>query len=97
MNRRFAFIHVLICLIVGTLVAEFTTVHWLSAAFWCSALLFITGSIAYIEDSMPGGFGNPDGTAKSMGYWYLFKSLGITFALVLLGFASQTWLGTHAS
>jgi hypothetical protein len=93
MYRRFAFIHVLICIIVGALVATFTNVHWLAAAFWCSAVLFITGSIGYIEDSMPGGFDNPEGTVKSLGYKFLLKTLGIAFALAQLGFGSQVWFG----
>ena len=97
MNRRFAFIHVLICVLAGALVAALTDVHWLAASFWCSAALFITGSIAYIEDSIPGGFDNPEGTEESLGYWFLLKSIGIALVLALLGFASQTWFGAHAS
>ena len=97
MNRRFALIHVSVCLVVGALVAALTDVHWLAAAFWCSAALFLTGSIAYLEDSVPGGYDNPDGTEKSLGYWFLLKSLGIALLLTLLGFGSQTWFGAHAS
>jgi hypothetical protein len=97
MNRRFAFIHVLICLLVGALAAALTDLHWLATSFWCSAALFFTGSIAYIEDSLPGGFDNQDGTEKTLGYWFLLKSLGITVVLALLGMGSQTWFGAHAS
>lgn len=63
MNLRTACIHVAVCAIVGGLVAAFTPAKWLAASLWISAAMYINGSLAYVEDALPGGFDNPDGSA----------------------------------
>lgn len=97
MNWTPRLIHIAISITVGVAVSVFTHIHWLAASFWCSAVLFLTGSMAYAEDSAPGGFDNPDGTERPLGTWFALKSLGITLVLVLIGFCFQTWLSTNVS
>jgi hypothetical protein len=53
--------HIGICLLIGGVVAYFTPAKWLAASFWVSAGLYISGSLAFYEDAVPGGFDNPDG------------------------------------
>lgn len=88
--------HVLIAFLIGGAIAYFTDANWLAASFWVSAAMFINGSIANVEDGLPGGFDNPDGTdapdyAKGRGAtMYALKSFGIAVALVFAGFVVQT-------
>ncbi len=98
MNRSVFAIHVLICLVIGGLIAYFTSAKWLAAAFWVSASLYINGSIAYVEDGQPGGFDNPDGKdtpeyAKGLGASiFALKSLAVTLALASVGVLIQWYL-----
>ena len=88
--------HVLIVVLIGGGIAYFTDAKWLAASLWVSAAMFINGSIANVEDGIPGGFDNPDGSdtpdyAKGRGaIKYALKSLGIALALVFAGFVVQT-------
>jgi hypothetical protein len=94
-SRWQALVHIAICVVIGLCVSAFTDLHWLAVAFWCSAVLFLNGSIACVEDSLPGGFDNPDGCGHPLGVWFIIKSLGITFILGFVGFGLQSWLGAH--
>lgn len=95
MNLRAAALHVAVCVAVGGLLAAFTPAKCLSASLWVSAALFITGSLAHVEDALPGGFDNPDGSAtpsfaKGPGATkYALQSLAITLGLAALGFYIQ--------
>lgn len=95
MNLRASAVHVAACLVVGGLVAAFTPAKWLAAAFWVSAALFFNGSMAAVEDAVPGGFDNPDGSAtpslaKGFGaIRFTLVSLAITAVLACLGFYVQ--------
>jgi len=76
-------------------VAAFSPIKWLAAALWVSAAMFITGSLATVEDALPGGFDNPDGSetpeyAKGIGATkYALRLVGVTLALAGLGFYVQ--------
>jgi hypothetical protein len=61
MDIRSLVIHILVCIGIAGILAYFTELKWLAGAFLVSAVLFINGSIAYVEDGKPGGFDNPDG------------------------------------
>lgn len=98
MNLRAACIHVAVCVIVGGLVAAFTPAKWLAASFWISAAMYINGSLAYVEDALPGGFDNPDGSAtpsfaKGVGATkYALQSIAVTLGLVAVGCYIQFYL-----
>jgi hypothetical protein len=91
MNFRVTAIHVAVCLAIGGLLAALTPAKWLAASFWVSAVLYINGSLAQLEDARPGGFDNPDGveippfeeglSAKK----FALQSLAITVVLAALG------------
>ena len=89
--------HIGICIVIGGVIAYFTSAKWLAASFWVSAAMFINGSIAYVEDSQPGGFNNPDGTdtqdfAKGSGATkFAIKSFAITICLAAIGFLFQEY------
>ena len=96
MDRSAVAIHVAICLAVGGVAWWFSGVNWLAATFWCSAVLYLTGSMAYAEDSEPGGFDNPDGRRERLGSAHAITSIAVTAALAGTGFAIQYWLGNVA-
>ncbi|MEI8028161.1 MAG: hypothetical protein WCH35_00095 [Comamonadaceae bacterium] len=91
MNLRATCVHVAVCVTVGGLVAAFTPAKWLAASLWISAALYINGSLATVEDALPGGFDNPDGSAtppiaKGTGATkYALQSLAVTLGLPALG------------
>lgn len=91
-------VHVAVAMLIGGVIAYFTDAKWLAASFWTSAAMFINGSLANVEDALPGGFDNPDGTdtpdfANGRGASiYALSSLAITLALVAAGFVAQTLL-----
>ncbi len=95
MNIRATAVHVAVCVVVGGVVAAFTPAKWLAAALWVSAVMFINGSFARVEDALPGGFDDPDGSetpsfAKGVGAAkYAFQSLAITAGLAALGLYIQ--------
>jgi hypothetical protein len=97
MDRSAFATHVSICLVVGGFAWWFTGVNPLAAAFWCSAVLYVTGSVAYVEDFLPGGFDNPDGRDPPLGSLFALKSFSIALVLAGLGAALQLWLGGNAS
>jgi len=88
--------HVAIALTVGAAIAYFTDAKWLAASFWVSAAMYINGSLANIEDALPGGFDNPDGAdtpelARGRGATkYALSSFAIFISLVVVGFILQT-------
>jgi len=98
MNWKGFIAHVLICLVVGALIAYFSHAKWLAAALWVSAALFINGSLAYYEDALPGGFDNPHGSHTSpithglgaLRYWVV--SLGVSAGLAVAGLFVQVYL-----
>ena len=97
MDKKALIWHIGISLIVGGVISYFTDAKWLAAAFWVSAAMYINGSIAYVEDGLPGGFDNPDGT-DTPGYskgWgaskFAVSSLAITVVLVGIGFFIQKY------
>ena len=97
MNRTAFAIHLSICLIAGAIASWLGGVNWLAAAFWCSAVLYFNGAMADAEDSEPGGFDNPGGEGKRLGFAHALKSVGVVVLLGAAGFAIQSWLGNSAS
>jgi hypothetical protein len=95
MDKRAAIIHVVVCIVIGGLIAAFTPAKWLAASLWVSAAMYINGSIAVVEDAQPGGFDNPDGAATSpltkgwSSTWFALRSLAVTIALAALGLYVQ--------
>jgi hypothetical protein len=95
MNFRAAALHVAVCLVIGAALAAFTPAKWLAASLWVSAALFINGSFARVEDALPGGFDNPDGSAtppfaRGLGATkYAVLSFVISAGLAALGFYVQ--------
>lgn len=96
MSRNAAAVHIAVCVVVGGLVAAFTPAKWLAASLWVSAAMFISGSLAMVEDARPGGFDNPDGSntpgfAKGIGApKFALQSLAITAVLAALGYYFQS-------
>ncbi len=97
MDKKALLWHIVICLLVGGLISYFTSAKWLAAAYWVSAAMFINGSLAYVEDGVPGGFDNPDGDntpdyAKGSGATiHALKSLTITIVLAAIGLIIQEY------
>jgi len=97
-NKKALIVHIGICLVVGGLISYFTSTKWLAASFWVSAAMYINGAIAEVEDSLPGGFNNPDGneTTKIVKGWratkFAITSLFITIVLVIIGYMLQEYL-----
>jgi len=97
-NKKLLALHIVISLIIGGVVSYYSEAKWLAAAFWVSAAMYINGSIAYAEDARPGGFDNPDGKTPSnltKGWGaskFALSSLGITIALVVIGYFFQVSL-----
>ena len=95
MNIRMAVLHLAICVVIGAVLAALTPAKWLAASLWVSAAMFINGSLAAVEDALPGGFDNPSGAdtpsfAKGFGATkFALQSLVITAALAGLGFLVQ--------
>jgi hypothetical protein len=95
MNFRTTFIHIAVCLLFGGLVAAFTPAKWVAASFWTSATLYFIGSLAYLEDALPGGFDNPDSSATHShatgvgAKRFALQSLAVTLSLALIGFYIQ--------
>ena len=98
MDRSALIIHITICLVAGGVISYFSSANWFAASFWVSAALYINGSIAYVEDGLPGGFDNPNGQdtpeyARGRGAsWFALKSLGVAVALAMAGAAIQWYL-----
>ncbi len=97
MDRNARLIHILICVVIGGVVAYFSSIKWLAASLWVSASLFFNGSLAYYEDALPGGFDNPNGRHTpafvqgfgALRFWA--SSLAITMALAMAGFLVQRY------
>ncbi|MBS0371274.1 MAG: hypothetical protein JSS57_18995 [Proteobacteria bacterium] len=94
MDTRAAAIHVVVCLVVGGLIAALTPAKWLAASLWTSASLFINGSLADVEDARPGGFNNPDDSTPpyasgAKAFLFAARSLAVAAGLVALGFLVQ--------
>jgi hypothetical protein len=57
--------------------------------------MYLNGSLATVEDALPGGFDNPDGSATSSvtngpaASWYAIKSLAVVIVLASTGFYIQ--------
>jgi hypothetical protein len=98
MSATAAIVHIVLCVAIGVAVDSFSEVNWLAASFWTSATLFLTGSFAFFEDALPGGFDNPSGCAphewargwRGLGYWA--RSLAVCLLLVLAGVLAQSLL-----
>lgn len=88
--------HLAIALAVGGTIAYFTDAKWLAASIWVSAAMYINGSLANVEDALPGGFDNPDGTDTPdfargrRATKYALSSFAIFISLVVAGFIVQT-------
>lgn len=93
MGRTALIIHIAVCAVVGLTTSWLFEVFWLAAAFWCSGVMYLTGSLAFVEDSLPGGFDNPDGQSPPLGAWFAVKSAAVSLALVLVGTGFQLRFG----
>lgn len=79
-------------LIVFALIATLSALasRWLGLGFWAtaailSAALLANGLVAMVEDDVPGGFNNPDGTSTPR-YVFVLKWIGRGFvAIAVLG------------
>jgi len=95
MDKKALMIHISVCIVIGGVIAFFTSAKWLAASFWVSAALFIDGALAYYEDVLPGGFDNPDGKntpkfAKGIGaFKFWFNSIAISVGLAVIGLIIQ--------
>ena len=64
--------------------------HWVSLGYWASFLIvggaiLVNGVVATVEDDLPGGFNNPDGTDTPR-YISYFSWMGRGLMLVVIGF-----------
>jgi hypothetical protein len=96
MDKRAASIHVVVCIVIGGLIAAFTPARWLAASLWVSAAMYINGSFAFFEDALHGGLDNPEGgpstppiTKGWRATWFALQSLVVTVGLAALGFYVQ--------
>ena len=97
MKNRSAALHVAVSLALGGIISGVSPAKWVAATFWASALLFLLGSLAVFEDSLPGGFDNPDSSegapiVNGVGAFYFWtKSLAVCALLVTVGIGLQFW------
>jgi hypothetical protein len=54
-----------ICAAVGGAISYFSPVKWVVASLLIFAAFLLNGTVAMIEDGLPGGFENPDRLASS--------------------------------
>ena len=97
MDKKALLVHIIICLVIGGIIAYFTSTKWIAAAFWISAALNINGSLAIYEDELPGGFNNPDGKntseiTKGIGaFKFWFKEIAFALGLAAIGLLIQIY------
>jgi hypothetical protein len=88
--------HIAICGVIGVLVSFVVPLHWLALAFWCSAVLYFTGTVAIVEDGSSGSPDESEANEPAMTRMEFLRSIVVCVLLFASGLAVQSWLGKSA-